>query len=311
MTIRTRPLGSTGISITELSVGTWGLFAGSYGHVFPEQQQRTLESAIADEIRSMDMAPVWGEDGACERAVAEAVGELRDEFVYITRAGLVAGEGGLARDFSEKNLRAQCEGSLTRLKTDRIDVWLLHNPEEADLRREETRSTAEALLHEGKIRAWGASVSHLDEARAALEAGAQVLCLPFHMLQPHILWDLEPDLNARKVGVLARSGLAHGLLAGRWAKRKRFAPDDHRSERWSQEALGERVEQVNARRFLVRDPVVTMSQAAQRFVLAHEVVSSLVLGPRLPAHIEAALYALNPLPYLPESDLLRLRSMEV
>ncbi len=309
--IRTRPLGGTGISLTELTLGTWGLFGGAYGHVFPEQQTRTLESAILHGLRSVDMAPVWGDAGRCEIAVAEAVSGLRDEFVYITRAGLVAGSTGLTRDFTAQSLRAQCEASLTNLKTDRIDVWLLHNPEEADLRREETKGLAEDLVREGKIRAWGASVSHVDDAQAALDAGAQVLCMPFHLLQPRLVWDLESDLRARKVGLLARSTLGHGLLAARWAKRKRFAPDDHRSGRWSQEAFGERVEQVNARRFLLNEPVLTMAQAAQRFALAHDIVSSILIGPRVPAHVDAALGAVEPLPYLSDEDLARLRMMEV
>lgn len=309
-TIPSRPLGSTGVSLTELTLGTWGLFGGAYGHVFPEQQTGTLEAAVTHGIRSFDMAPVWGDDGTCESAVAEAVGDLRNEFVYISRAGLVRGAAGLDRNFDSTSLRAQCEASLGRLKTDRLDVWLFHNPEEADLRREETRSLAEALLQEGKIRAWGASVSHLDDARAALEAGAQVLCLPFHMLHPRLLWDLEPDLRARKVGVLARSPLGHGLLAGRWSKRKKFTPDDHRSTRWSQDSLGERVEQLNARRFLLRAPILTMGQAAHRFVLAHDVVSSAVIGARTPGHVDASVRSIHPLPYLSDDDLARLRLMD-
>ncbi len=306
----TRPLGNTGIELTELTLGTWGLCARAYGHVFPEQQARTFEAALKHGIRSFDVSPTWGEEGLSERAVAEAVGERRDEMVYITRAGAALRDPGWSLDFGVEALRASCEASLKRLATDRIDVWLLHNPSEADLRREETAGLAEALLREGKIRAWGASVSRLDEARAALEAGAQVLCLPFHLLAPRLLWDLEADLRSRRVGLLARSTLAHGLLAGRWTGRKRFTPDDHRSQRWSPEALAERVEQVNDRRFLQRGPVLTMAQAAHRFVLAHDVVSSLVLGARTASQVEASLEVAGTAPYLPAEDLTRLRAMD-
>lgn len=306
--IKTRPIGNTGIELTEVTLGTWGLFSQAYGHVFPEQQTRTLESALTHGIRSFDMSPTWGVDGQSERAVAAAVGDRRNEMVYITRAGMVPSDDGYSADFSAQALRGSCESSLARLSTDRIDVLLLHNPSEADLRREETREVAEELVRAGKIRAWGASVSRLDEAQAALDSGAQVLCLPFHLLAPRLVWDLESDLRARRVGLLARSALAHGLLAGRWSGRKRFAPDDHRAQRWSTEALTERVEQLNERRFLQHGPVLTMAQASQRFVLAHDVVSSLVLGARTPGQVDAST-DVGEAPYLPAEDLTRLRGM--
>jgi aryl-alcohol dehydrogenase-like predicted oxidoreductase len=309
LALKKRKLGSTGIELTEYTLGTWGLFAESYGPVFPEQKTRTLQMAIEQGVRAFDMAPVWGQDGESERAVREAVGSRRDEMVYITRAGLVPGEFGFKTDFSAEGLRAQCEASLARLGTDRIDVWLLHNAHEADLRSEEAKETAEALVREGKVRAWGASVAHIDDARAALEAGAQVLCVPFHMLSPRLVWDLEPDLRARGVGLLARSVLCHGLLSGRWTSHKRFAPDDHRSGRWSPEALGARIDQVEARRFLLHGPVLTMAQAAHRFVLAHDVVSSVIVGSRSPGQVEASVMPNVTEPYLPEADLERLRRM--
>jgi aryl-alcohol dehydrogenase-like predicted oxidoreductase len=322
-TLKHRSLGNTGIELTELTLGTWGLFASAYGHVFPEQQMRTLGNALQEGIRSFDMAPVWGDEtkvqpetgfpAQAERAVALAVGSRRDEMTYITRAGMTQTADGTLGDFSPEGLRAQCEGSLVRLGTDRIDVWLLHNPQEADLRRDEVRSLAEELVQAGKIRAWGASVSHLDDAQAALDAGAQVLCLPFHLLSPRLVWDLEADLRARRVGLLARSSLCHGLLAARWSGKKRFPPDDQRVHRWSTEALTERVEQLNERRFLMRSPVVTMAQAAHRFVLAHDVVSSLVLGARTPGQVDASIpsdsVSTGGPTYLPPDDLARLRAM--
>ncbi|MFT3927381.1 MAG: aldo/keto reductase [Myxococcales bacterium] len=308
--VKSRAVGNTGITLTELTQGTWGLFTNAYGHTFPEQQTRTLEAALTHGIRSFDMAPCWGEDGQSERAVAAAVGAagLRDQVVYITRAGQLASEHGWLTDFSPQALRSSCEASLQRLATDRIDIWLLHNPSEADLRKQETQDLAEALVREGKIRAWGASVARLDDAQAALDAGAQVLCLPFHLLAPRLVWDLEADLRARRVGLLARSGLNHGLLAGRWLGRKRFAPDDHRAQRWSSEALIERLEQLGERRFLQHGPVLTMAQGAQRFVLAHDVVSSLVIGARTPGHVDASI-DVGAFPYLPAEDLTRLRGM--
>src|SRR3954465_4656486 len=104
-TLKTRKLGNTGIDISEVTLGTWGLFAGAYGKVFPEQQTRTLEVALEQGVRAFDMAPVWGEDGHAERAVAAAVGGRRAEMIYITRAGLRPNEHGFEPDCSAQGLR--------------------------------------------------------------------------------------------------------------------------------------------------------------------------------------------------------------
>jgi aryl-alcohol dehydrogenase-like predicted oxidoreductase len=309
MTLKTRKLGKTGIDLTELALGSWGLCAESYGKVFAEQRVRTFARAIEQGIRTFDMAPTWGEDGASEREVAAAVADKRDEMVYITRGGLAQGEYGLEYDFSREGLTACCERSLKRLGTERIDVWLLHEPREGDLRRDEVQSAVEALKQAGKIRAWGATVSHVDEARAALGVGVDVLSLPFSVLRQELMRDIADDAGARGVGILARSVLLHGALAGRWSTKKKFLDDDHRKERWSGEALAERVQQVTDLRFMVHDNVLSLASAALRFVLAHEVVSCAVVGPRTPGQVEASVQSLAGEPYLPPQDLARAKKV--
>jgi aryl-alcohol dehydrogenase-like predicted oxidoreductase len=304
-----RKLGNTGLEITELTMGTWGLIGESYGAVAPEQRQRALARALEQGIGAFDMAPTWGADGASEREVAQAVGGSRDKVLYITRVGQVALDTGLEPRFDPTSLRLQCEGSLKRLATDRIDVLLLHEPSEEQLQHEDTRNMIEALNREGKIRCWGASVSNIASARVALECAAQVLCLPFHLLRPDLVWDLGGEASARGAAILARSVLSHGLLTGRFTARKRFLPDDHRAHRWSPEALGARVQQTNELRFLVNGPVLSMAAAAERFVLAHEVVSSAIVGPRTAGQVEACVHALSGTPYMSEADLQRVRRM--
>jgi aryl-alcohol dehydrogenase-like predicted oxidoreductase len=305
-----RPLGRTGIEVSLLACGTWGLSTESYGAIFPEQRARTFERALARGITTFDMAPVWGEDGASERAAASAVADARDRAVYITRAGQRADHGGLVPDFTAAGLRAQCEGSLTRLATDRIDVWLLHGPEESDLRRDDVLHTAEALVTEGKVRAWGAAVSHVDEARAALTAGAQVLCIPYHVLSTDLFDDVADDCAARGVGLLVRSPLFHGLLSGVYSPGRRFPNADHRAARFSPEALGIRLGQAQALRALVQAPLRTPAGLALRFAATPPAVSAVVFGPRTPAHVDAAVDALEgEAPALDDATLRAVRAL--
>ncbi|HEY6877501.1 MAG TPA: aldo/keto reductase [Polyangiales bacterium] len=299
-----RKLGRTGLEVDELTIGTWGLFAESYGRVFPEQQSATLQRAIDQGVTSFDMAPSWGDDGDAEKAVAAAVGARRDEMTYITRVGRVLGEHGLTAAFTPDLLRAQVEASLTRLATDRIDVLLMQHPSIDDhLRDESVRTTLDALKGEGKIRAWGASVSHVDDARAALVTGSEVLCVPFSMLTPDIVWDIASECREAGVGILARSVLLHGLLSGRWGERKRFAPDDHRAQRWSDDALSARVRMAEEFKQRIAPGGSSMTTLALQFVLAHDEISSALVGPRTPAQVVSASEAVATSPALSPVDL--------
>jgi len=284
-----RHLGNTGLEPSALAMGTWGLCADAYGRVFPEQRTATLARALDQGITTFDMAPTWGDDGDSERAVAAAVGSRRDEMLYVTRVGRVAGEYGVLPAFKPDELRAQCEASLLRLATDRIDVLLLQHPSIDDhLRDDSVRETMIALKSEGKIRAWGASVSHVDDARAALVTGSEVLCMPFNMLQPDMVWDVGSECREKGVGILARSVLLHGLLSGRWGEKKRFTPDDQRMHRWSHDALAARVRQAIEFRDRIHAGVPSMAALALQFALAHDDVSCAVFGPRTPAQVVAA-----------------------
>lgn len=299
-----RRLGSTGLELSGLTMGTWGLCADAYGRVFPEQRTATLARAIDQGITTFDMAPSWGDDGDAERSVAAAVGARRDEMIYVTRVGRVSGDYGIVPAFKPDELRAQCEASLVRLATDHIDVLLLQHPSIDDhLREDAVRETMVALKNEGKIRSWGASVSHVDDARAALVTGSEVLCVPFNLLQPDIVWDVGSECREKGVGILARSVLLHGLLSGRWGEKKRFTPDDHRMHRWSSDALAARVRQAIEFKDRVHAGLPSMTALALHFALAHDDVASAVFGPRTPAQVVSATEAVATPVTLSTTDL--------
>jgi aryl-alcohol dehydrogenase-like predicted oxidoreductase len=308
--LHTRKLPGSDIALCELTLGTWGLCGDAYGRVYPEQRKHTLARALELGVTSFDMAPTWGPDGLSEVSVADAAGTRRKELVYITRAGKKHGEYGLDSDFSEQALSASCEASLGRLATDYIDVFLLHNASAAELRSEEVRAAVASLQASGKIRLWGASVSGEEDARAALEVGAQVLCVPFNLLSPGTFWDIEALCMAQGVGVMARSVLMYGMLAAHFGPQKRFAADDHRAQRWSHDALKERVRQTNELRdHLYGGPSLSVLSLALRFVLAYDAVSSGVIGPRTPTQVETLINAIEgERPTLPDAQKVLLRN---
>ncbi|QQR91898.1 MAG: aldo/keto reductase [Myxococcales bacterium] len=290
--MRTRSLGKTGIKLSELSLGTWGLASGAYGPVGLSQFVRTLSAAYDKGIRSFDMAPLWGE-GESESTVAMAVGPRRSEVVYVTRAGRRMEKDKTLSDFSVKQLRKDCEKSLERLQTDYIDVWLLHNPPESGYDKDEVAALAGKLKEEGKIKSFGVSIGSVTAGRDALQMGAEVICYVHHLLNPSIWNALGTVFKEKECGLLVRSVLAHGLLCGHWGSTKSFVKGDHRAERWKADTFAVRLRQLSNFRFLLEASLRSMSHAAFRYALSEAQVSSLLLGAKNPAQIDEALAALE------------------
>jgi diketogulonate reductase-like aldo/keto reductase len=193
---------ATGETVPQLGLGTW--------HMGENRAQRGAE---ADALRLgldlgmtlIDTAEMYGEGGA-EEVVAEAVKGRRDEVFIVSKV--------YPHNASKSGAIAACERSLKRLKTDRIELYLLHWRGSHPLA--DTVSAFEKLKADGKIGAWG--VSNLDTDDMAELAGVakgrncvanQVL---YHLGSRGIEWDLIPDCAERKVAVMAYSPLGQGRI---------------------------------------------------------------------------------------------------
>jgi aryl-alcohol dehydrogenase-like predicted oxidoreductase len=143
----------------------------------------------------------------------------RDDVVVVTKVGALPARSGL----SAANIRAACEDSLRRLRTDRIDLYLAHR-DDPDTLQEETLDAFDALVGEGKVRAVGASNFSADRVRSALEISARDGLASFVALQPHynlleraeFETALAPLLAAEGLACLPYYGLAKGFLTGKY-----------------------------------------------------------------------------------------------
>ena len=299
-----RLLGRTELSLTEVTLGTWGLTEEVYGPVEPELIDEVVREAVAQGVASFDLAPLWG-DGEAERRVGALLAELEvEDPVVITRAGVFREDDVLRGDFDSEALVEACEDSLRRLGRERIELWLLHNPGDEILAQDGWREAVDRLERDGKIAAWGVSVGDAEEARLALTAGAQALCLTHHLFARD-LDDLRVEIEEAGCGVLARSPLLHGMLAGQWSEMKQFPDDDHRGRRWGLDAFAVRIRQVQDLGFLVGHEHADLATAALRFVLGDERVSSAVVGARSARQVRHAVLAANGPPWISDDDLAR------
>jgi aryl-alcohol dehydrogenase-like predicted oxidoreductase len=166
-------------------MGTARLGALWQGRSFSEGV-RAVEAAVDAGIRLIDTADCYAR-GLAEIAVGRGLRGRRERVLLCTKAGLVktpgamlqsgqlgawrrAGAGGSGgRCFAAQYLERRLEGSLRRLRTDAVDVFLLHEPDAATVREAAFVPAVERILTRGKALAFGVSVQHADAALAALE----------------------------------------------------------------------------------------------------------------------------------------------
>jgi aryl-alcohol dehydrogenase-like predicted oxidoreductase len=308
--VRTRPLGKTGLRVSELALGTWGLSGDGYGPVDEGEQERVLMRALEMGVSLVETADAYG-GGRMERLVGRAIAG-RGEIVVATKGGVDRTTAPSRKRFDAAHLRASVERSLKRLSRDWIDVYLLHNPQAITMTSAEAIDALLELKREGKIAHWGVSAGDIEVGRAALRKGAEVIELAYNLLHSTDLHRLAGEVIVAGAGVLARSTMAYGLLAAEWPKDHEFGPGDHRADRWTKPEFERRVDQVSAFRFLVQGDVPTMRSAAVRYVLSSSLVTSAVLGPRSVTQLEDVVreVGVGPL-YLRDAALARIpRALE-
>lgn len=281
--MRTRTLGKTEISVSELGLGTWGLSGSGYGPVPDTEARQVIERARLMGVTLFETADTYA-SGRMEKELGEVLKDPKS--TVVTKWGTDLESSPSRKNFDDSFLTKCAEKSRARLGDSLRVVALLHNPSHKALEKGAGIETMKRLVAEGTIAAWGISVSDEATAEEALKHEPQVLSLPYNILHVLPLRKVASEIEKQGTGLLAHSVLFYGLLAGRWAPTKDFRSYDHRSERWAGGALRERIRQLDAVRPLVSGDVTTMRSAAVRFVLENNLVSCAILGPRSSTQID-------------------------
>jgi D-threo-aldose 1-dehydrogenase len=298
MALETRQLGSSGVAVTRFALGT-GPLGGLYAPVGAEQARATCDAAWELGVRYLDTAPHYGA-GLAERRVGEALRDRpRDEYVLSTKVGRLlradAGEGdaafaedsGLRRvwDFSRDGVRRSLEESLERLGLDRVDVLLVHDPDEhLDAAIGEAFSALVELREQGVIRAIGAGMN----AAAPLERivrEADVDCVlvagRLTLLDQSAVAGLLPSCRERGVAVIAGGVFSSGILADP-------GPDARHDYGPAAPEVRRRVDEIAA---LCTRHGVPLHVAALALPRLHEEVAVVLVGARSPEEVRANLEA--------------------
>lgn len=224
-----RPLGNTDIRVSQIALGCWPIAGMTSPGADDDASIATIRACFDLGINHLDTAYCYGTSGQSERLIARALGGRRDEMVIATKGGLHWDEQGeMVYDASPATLRRECEQSLRRLDTDRVELLYLHAP---DKTVPVARSAGELrrLFDEGKTRSVGVSNVNLAQLEEfAAECPIAAYQPPYNMLQRQIEADTLPWCRRHGVAVLVYWPLLKGLLAGKIGRDHVFSQSDSR-----------------------------------------------------------------------------------
>ncbi len=243
-----RQLGDTDIEVPGIILGAWAIGGWMWGPQDHDDAIAAIRTSLDAGIDAIDTAAVYG-FGRSEELLAEAIADRpRDQIILLTKFGLRWDHGGegTVRFFETKDLEGntvsiyrfaspesvilECERSLRRLKTDYIDVYQIHWPDDTTP-VEETFGAIDKLIRDGKIRAGGVSnytPELMDRAHKVTPLGSSQP--PYSMVLRDAEQDVIPWCTEHNVGVIVYSPLQRGLLTGKIKPGYKFDDDDHRGE---------------------------------------------------------------------------------
>jgi aryl-alcohol dehydrogenase-like predicted oxidoreductase len=274
--------------------------SGSYGPADEAESEATLLLALDRGITLIDTADSYGEDGHNESLVGRVLSGRRPEFVLATKTGWVKrpGPGGtetVGVDGRPERIRAACEASLARLRTDVIDLYYLHRVD-PDVPVEESVGGMAELVAEGKVRALG--LSEISEATLRRAHAVH----PIAALQSeYSLWTREPEADVmpacRELGIafVPFSPLGRGFLTGALTTREAITAGDWRvgNPRFTDENLARNLALLRPLEEMAQARGVKPAQIALAWVLAQGDQVIPIPGMKRRTHLEANIQAVE------------------
>ena len=293
--INERRLGRTGLSVSEVGYGAWGIGGSMWLGAEDDESVRALHRAIDLGVNFIDTAAVYG-NGHSERLVGQVVRE-RDERIVVAskippKNGRWPAPDGVDPDeaFPADHIRKWTERTLSNLGLDVLDVQQFHVWNDEWVGRGSWHEAIEALKDEGKIRFFGVSINDLQPSNAVrlIETGAvDTVQVIYNIFEQAPEDELFGACERNDVGVIARVPLDEGSLTGRLTADSTFPEGDFRNEYFS----GERaLDKVDERVRAILDDLgierEDLAEVALRYVLSRPEVSTVIPGMRTVRNVE-------------------------
>jgi aryl-alcohol dehydrogenase-like predicted oxidoreductase len=290
-----RRLGRTGLSVSEIGYGAWGIGGSMWLGAEDQESLRALNRAIDLGVNFIDTAAAYG-NGHSERLVGKVVAEREERIVVASKIPpknlAWPAPDGIDPDeaFPADHIRKSTERSLSNLGMDAIDVMQFHVWNDDWLGRGSWLEGIQALRDEGKIRFFGVSINDLQPANAVrlIETGAvDTVQVIYNIFEQAPEDELLAACERNDVGVIARVPLDEGGLTGSVKAGTTFPEGDFRNEYFSGENS---VERTGERAQAIADDLGLsngeLPEVALRYVLSHPAISTVIPGMRSVRNVE-------------------------
>ncbi|RMF76510.1 MAG: aldo/keto reductase [Chloroflexi bacterium] len=282
-----RKLGQTDIDISVVSMGCWQIVGGDWWGAQDEADSlAAIDAALDVGINFFDTAEGYGAGGS-EEVLGKALEARRDKAIVATKVS----RANLAAD----DLRAACERSLRRLRTDYIDFYQIHWPSR-DVPFEESMTVLQELKQQGKVRAIGVSnfgpQDMIDMLALGRYEGNQI---PYNLLWRSPEYEIQPICVEHNISILPYSPLNQGLLTGKFAsadevpdsraRTRQFASDRAdagHGEPGCEEAMFAAIDELRTISDELERP---MAHIALAWLLHQPAVDSVIAGARNPQQV--------------------------
>lgn len=289
-----RPLGRTGIEVSEIGYGAWGIGGSQWGGADDDESLQALHRAIDLGLNFIDTALVYG-DGRSERLVGQVVRERPETIRVATKVPpknrIWPAPDGVPADeaFPGDHVRECAERSLANLGLERIDVLQFHVWSDDWAEEGTWRTAIDELRAEGKIAAFGVSINNHEPANALrlIATGAvDTVQVIYNVFDQSPEDELFPACREHGVGVIARVPLDEGGLTGTIEPDTEFPDGDFRSAYFR----GDRRREVHDRATAIAQDLgiarEDLAEIALRFVLSEPTVSTVIPGMRSLRNVE-------------------------
>lgn len=301
-----RRVGSSGLKVSEIGLGSWLTFGGS---IDTDMSTQIIQYAMESGINFFDTANFYGL-GEAEKVLGQALSPFpRHSYVLATKVFFPMGDELNNRGLSRKHIMEQCEASLKRLNVDYIDLYQCHRYDD-ETSLEETLRAMDDLVTQGKILYYGVSkwnAQHIsDMIRIAEKCNLHKPISnqsPYNLLDRDIEAQVIPLCEREGIGQLVYSPLAQGVLSGKYNLNGEVPigsrADDLNGSRWISRYLNrENLEKVEILRTIASKLGITLAQLSLAWDLRLNNISTCIFGAtsieQLEENIQATQVELTP-----------------
>ncbi len=291
-----RVLGASDLAVAPVSLGTWPMAGVSSLEVNDADSIATLQTCAELGVNFIDTAYCYGPKGESENLVRRALTNCRDDFILATKCGIHYGEDGKqTNDARPETILNECDESLQRLGTDRVELYYLHSPDPKVTIAESAGAICE-LIAQGKVRYAGASNCSLEQIQEFhCVCPLTAVQLPYNMLQRDIEQKTAPWCRANNVSLVVYWALMKGFLAGRLTKQEQLDQKDSRRNypMYQGEEWDKNQDFLNQLREIATECDRTVAQVVVNWTIQQPGITVALCGAKRPWQLEETAEAMN------------------